>query len=35
MSMMIVPTPIFDADMAVEAYWLRSHNGKKDAGRKG
>ena len=29
MSIMIVPEPLFDSNMAVEAYWLRAHDGKR------
>ncbi|MBQ4347536.1 MAG: HDOD domain-containing protein, partial [Firmicutes bacterium] len=34
MSMMIVPIPHFNSEMAVEAYWLDSHNGKRMLGVK-
>lgn len=34
MSIMIVPEPLFDSNMAVEAYWLRAHDGKKILGLK-
>lgn len=34
MSMMIVPIPLFDSEMAVESYWLEAHDGKKFLGVK-
>lgn len=34
MSMLIVPEPLFDQEMAVDAYWLRSHDGTKMLGLK-